>query len=417
MDNTVSPQPAVARRFSRRNVLRLAALGVPVAVGVAVPQIARASRVAAGASGDSTIMLIDPTSRALGDPTTTSAASTAAPTTPATTAAPTTPATTAAPTTPATTAAPTTTKGDAAAIRRALKPGTYKPGASTTGPIEGTSLKQVQGDFTATANGQVIENLEVWGTINIRAYSNVVIRNCVVHGTLATGTDTAFIIFSNDNGRGLLVEDCLLIGRGSPWCSGMRGGNYTIRRTEINNAPDGLCFTSQLGNVTAEGNWIHNGLYMEWDAKTPNMPYAGSYYTHTDGIQFHRGRNYVIRGNTIGGTRYVAAHHSGKAKQLQDDADDNYNSALMIKQEVDSSAANKIENVLIEDNWLAGGQATVNICSGRDNTFSSLTCRDNKFMRSTWGSQMYILRGPGLGNFSGNVFEDDGSAVPFSKGY
>jgi hypothetical protein len=255
----------------------------------------------------------------------------------------------------------------------------------------------------------------VFGSIHTGAFTNVVIRNCIVWGTLATGTDTSFIISSNDNGRGLIVEDCRLIGRGSAWCSGMRGGNYTIRRTEINNAPDGLCFTSQLGNVTAESCWIHNGLYLEWTASTPNMPPGGNYYTHTDGVQFHRGKNYVIRGNMIGGVRVPGDHHTGMAAQIAS-GDDMYNAAFMIKQEVDNTLANKIENVLIENNWLMGGQSTINITSGRDNTFSSTTIRNNRFIRSTWGQQYYILRGPGLGVFSNNVFDDDGSPVPISNG-
>ena len=166
----------------------------------------------------------------------------------------------------------------------------------------------------------------------------------------------------------------------------MRGGNYTIRRTEISNVPDGLCLTSALGNVRAEANWIHNGLYREWSSTTPNMPYAGGYYTHTDGIQFHRGRNYTIRGNLIGGKRVPGAHHTGMADAISS-GDDMYNSCIMIKQEVDSTWANKIENVLIERNWFVGGQASINLASGRLNNFETTVIRYNRFLTSTWGKQ------------------------------
>jgi hypothetical protein len=280
-----------------------------------------------------------------------------------------------------------------------------------------------EGDFTASSNGQVIENLDVYGGIRLLSYSNVIVRNCAVYGTLATGTDTAMITFAGDNGRGLLIEDCRLEGRGNPWVSAMRGGGYTMVRTEVTNCTDGLALTSQVGNVTAEGCWFHNGLFMEWDATTPDMPYAGSYYTHVDGVQFHRGKNYVFRGNHIGGTRTnnpadgkAYGHHTGNAANINA-GDDLYNSCFMIKQEVDASQANKIENVLIEKNWLEGGTATVNHPSGNGNDFATLTFQDNKFIRNVGGDQIYILLSPSLlAGYTNNTFTDTGLPVPISNG-
>ncbi len=276
-------------------------------------------------------------------------------------------------------------------------------------------MKVIPGNVRAAYDGQVIQNLDIRGSIELGLHSNVVVRNCIVRGTESTGKLTSFIYGSGDNQRGLLIEDCILVGNGNVWCSAMRGGNYTIRRTEISMVPDGLCFTSPLGNVKAEANWIHNGLYKEWNSTTRNMPYAGSYYTHTDGIQFHRGRNYVIRGNRIGGTRVPGRHHTGMASAISS-GDDMYNSCLMIKQEVDSSWANKIENVLIERNWLTGGQASINLASGRGNNFASTIIRGNRFRISTWGKQYYILRSPGLGQFSHNTFMGTNGPVPISRG-
>ena len=305
----------------------------------------------------------------------------------------------------------------AAADRSQLVLGTYVPSRETTGRIPGSpAVTRIDTDIKATANGQVFENLEVWGRINVGTFSNVVVRNCIVRGTAATGELVSLIYGSGDNLRGLLIEDCALAGRGNVWSGGMRGGNYTIRRTELTWLPDGLSFTSPLGNVNVEGCWIHNGMYAEWSATTPNPPYAGGYYTHVDGIQFHRGKNYTIRGNMIGGVRAVAKHHTSGASTTINNADDLYNSSLMIKQEVDDSLANKVENVLIEKNWFEGGQATINLASGRGNDFSTTVIRNNRFMRSTWGQQYYILRSPGLGQFSNNVFDDDSSPVTISRG-
>ena len=304
-----------------------------------------------------------------------------------------------------------------AAARKALIPGTYRPDATTTGPVPGTALKQVQGDLTATANNQIIENQEIFGSINLKSFTGVTIRNCVIWGTLATGVDTAHIIFAGDNGRGAIIEDTRINGRGNVWCSAIRGGNYTMRRTEITNTPDGICLTSAIGNVTVEASWIHNGFFQEWTATTPNMPYAGAYYTHVDGVQFHRGKNYTFRGNMIGGSSYNAKHHTGHLADIRG-ADDMYNSAFMIKQEVDNTPANRIENVLIENNWLAGGQATLNLTTGNDNTFATTIIRNNRFIRSTTNpNQLYILSGANLGKLTNNVFDDNGAPVTISKGY
>lgn len=301
--------------------------------------------------------------------------------------------------------------------RRQLVPGTYIPSRASTGRISGSPpLVKIESDIKATSDGQVFADLELWGSIDLGEYRNVVVRNCIIRGTAATGRDTSFIHGNGDDNRGLVIEDSVLAGRGNVWCSGMRGGNYTIRRTELTWIPDGLCLTSPLGNVTAEGCWIHNGMYKEWTAVTPNMPAAGSFYTHTDGVQFHRGKNYVLRGNMIGGARVPAAHHTAGASVAINSADDMYNSCLMIKQEVDASAANKIENVLVENNWLMGGVASINICSGRGNDFSTTIIQNNRFVRSTWGKQYYILRSPGIGQFSNNVFDDDLTPVPISRG-
>jgi len=299
--------------------------------------------------------------------------------------------------------------------RSQLVIGTYRPDASTIGPVLGTILEPHSGDFVVSRNGQVVENLQIDGSVELGSFSNVNVRNCLIRGTLATGTDTAFINAANENLRGALIEDCILLGRGNQWISALRGANYTVHRTEISNMSDGIGLTSALGNVTIEGCWIHNGYYMEWAAGAPGFRPQGGNYTHVDGIQFHRGKNYVIRGNTIGGHRVPGAHSVGLAA-LINTGDDLYNSALMIKQEVDSSAVNKIENVLIENNWLAGGIATINIGSGRGNTFDTTVIRNNRFIRSTWGSQMYILRPSGYGQISGNIFDDDSSLIPISRG-
>lgn len=335
--------------------------------------------------------------------------------------------------------------------RAALVPGTYNPSLDQGGSIglpvgvlPGSTLAVRQGDFVVTSNGQVVENLEIFGSVNCGSFSNPIVRNCRIWGTLRQGTDTSFVFGTGSNLRGALIEDCDLFGRGSFFMQAGRGGGYTMRRCHVSGAVDGWGFTNTVGNVLLEANWAHNGLYGEWTQaqSSPQQggdgtyPYQIAYYTHNDGVQFHVGKNYTIRGNMIGGVREPWPHHTGHASEI--DADDcQFNSAILVKQEVDNSAANKIENVLIESNWLMGGAATLNVttdagdATGPKNYLESVVIRNNRFIRSTWDNklaarnaqypalgtaQRYVLRDPGLAVFSGNVmdgeFDANGAPVP-----
>lgn len=333
--------------------------------------------------------------------------------------------------------------------RDALVVGDYRPDVDQggaigvpVGPLPSATLVVFNGDYQATANNQIIENLDVYGRINVRGFTGVHVRNCIVRGTLTLGTQTGFIYSSSGaNLGGLLVEDTRFQGRGNFFQEAMRGGNYTLRRVEIVVAADGIGLNSTVGNVTVEACWMHNGLYGEWtSAEEANgtRPRQSSYYTHNDGIQFHIGQNYLIRGNMIGGTRDPWIHHTGHANEI-DAGDDQFNAAILVKQEVDNSTANHLGNILIEKNWLFGGSSTMNITTGATdstgpkNYGTDWIIRNNRFIRSTWdsllasrrlisgqaglsSSQTYILRDPGIGVLSGNVFDDDGTPVPISAG-
>jgi F5/8 type C domain len=344
------------------------------------------------------------------------------------------------------------------AQRDALVYGNYKPSAASVGPVPEVTLAQfgspsTSADFVVTANNQIVENLEIWGGVNLGSFSNVTVRNCIIHGALNRGVGTAHVFGSGNNLRGATILDSALVGRpvtvpasyngvsnpdagnvnrANEWVSGVNGGNFTVLRTEIANTSDGVGLISQLGNVTVKGSWIHDGWFNEWPASqaSPSSGTAKYYpystgtvnYTHVDGIQFHRGKNYTVVGNRIGGKRVVGEHNVTPSQKTQiNSGDDMYNAALMIKQEVDDTVANKIENVLIDRNWFEGGAATINLAYARNNRFDTLTLSNNKFARSTWGAQYYILRGrDGTGtpiaNLANNVFEDDGTAVPITRG-
>jgi hypothetical protein len=330
-------------------------------------------------------------------------------------------------------------------------------------------------DFNASSNNQIIEGMYVWGRIYTGTFTGVKIRNCVIRGPLTRGTDTSHITghaSQVDDLGDAVIEDCLIWGRpvtvpatynGKPllaagvapgpgvggvdntngWANdGIRGGRYTVRRTEIRATGDGIGLTGQIGNVTIEGCWIHDNGYCEWNDPDDTGNYvnsagqtvagAGYYmgypgnYTHGDGVQFHRGKVYRIRGNVIGGTQANGrwAHNTGHYLDIVGN-DDMYNSSFMIQQEVDATEANRIDDVIIENNLLGGGIATINMTVKNGNTLPGVIIRGNRFMRKTTGTGQtaifYILiplagGQPTMGQFSNNVMDDTGLPVPYSAG-
>lgn len=327
-------------------------------------------------------------------------------------------------------------------------------------------------DFKATANNQVITGKYVWGRIDLGTFTGCQVFDNVVRGTLLRGTDTSYIMGQGDNMRGANIYDNLIWGRpvtvpatynGKPmlaagvapgpgaggvdntngWANdGLRGGGYAARRNEIRACGDGVGLTGQVGGVTLEGNWIHDNGYCEWDDPDDTGNYVdgtgatvagnGYYmgfpgnYTHGDGVQFHRGKVYRIRGNVIGGTQANGrwAHNTGHFNDIRNN-DDMYNSAFMIQQEVDATEANRIDDVIIENNLLGGGIATINMTVKNGNTLPGVIVRNNRFMRKTTGTGQtaifYILiplagGQPTMGQYSNNVMDDTGLPVPYSAG-
>lgn len=212
-----------------------------------------------------------------------------------------------------------------------------RPGAETTGPTVSSSQMRTVSGFYATQNGAVYENLIITGTVTIKA-DNVTFRNCIfrVSGHYAVkATDETY--------SGTLVENCELTGALS---AAVVGSNFTLRNSELHHmAADAI---KAKWNATIEGNWIHH-LGMSEGA-------------HADGIQVRKGGNIVMRGNFFDMPKGVEGTRSNACIFLQ-------------------SADGPVHGVIIEGNWLNGGNYTIHADSGvtglviRDNYFG----RDNKY--------------------------------------
>ena len=82
----------------------------------------------------------------------------------------------------------------------ALTIGSYQPTASTTGVPAGTALKAYNtsgADLVITKDGTVLDGLDIYGDIKVRA-KNVVIKNSRLHGGKAIPRGNTGVVDSNN---------------------------------------------------------------------------------------------------------------------------------------------------------------------------------------------------------------------------
>lgn len=251
--------------------------------------------------------------------------------------------------------------------RSALAVGAYQPSSSTTGVPAGQSLTPYNtsgADLVITTDGTVLDGLEIYGDIKVRA-KNVTIRNSRLHGGKGIpGGNTGIVDANSAAVQNLVVEDSTLVpDRPSYYRDGIVGHDYTARRNHIHGTNDGLGIFNRPGgpaaaNVTAEGNYIHSLTF--WS----NDP-AHSDGTHNDGIQVQGGENIRIAGNNV-----VASAVTG-AGSAPNPRGDHAGIGIMLQQNVA-----KLANVVVEKNWVDDGQTSINIANGKYSNIT-VTVRNN----------------------------------------
>ena len=257
---------------------------------------------------------------------------------------------------PPTTAVPAAPAVPQPAAPAGLAVGSYRPSAATTGVPAGTVLKPFNSagaDLVITQDGTVLDGLEIYGDIKVRA-KNVTIRNSRLHGGPGIPASNTGIVDATDAGVvNLQVQDNTIIpDRPSYYRDGIVGHDYTARRNHIQGTNDGLGIFNRPGgppgaNVTAEGNYIHSLTF--WS----NDP-AHSDGTHNDGIQVQGGENIRIVGNTI-----VASATPGRGSG-PNPRGDHAGIGIMLQQNV-----GPLGNVVVEQNWVDDGQTSINIDHGK----------------------------------------------------
>ncbi|QTE29651.1 right-handed parallel beta-helix repeat-containing protein [Pengzhenrongella sicca] len=216
-----------------------------------------------------------------------------------------------------------------------------RPGPTNTGVPAGTVLTP-SGPLSITEPGTVIDGLDVAGCVTVLA-DNVTIRN-----TRITCLDSIKHRAVRMDGvrSGLLLEDVEIDGGGLTDI-GVDASRTTIRRANIHGVGDGV----RLGtDITIEASWIHD------------MVRIGA--LHPDAIQGISAQNIVIRGNTLDPRTTATGDFT--------------NSALMLGSETGAMFST---NVLVENNYLDGGNCTINIHEAIAS--SNIVVRANRFGATT----------------------------------
>ncbi|MCH9815906.1 MAG: hypothetical protein K0U64_05555 [Actinomycetia bacterium] len=215
--------------------------------------------------------------------------------------------------------------------------------------------------FTVTTANQVIDGLDVQGSIQVDA-PGVIIRNSRITGN---GTGNGIRVLSGD----VTIEDTEI----ANFANGIAYSNWTARRVNVHSmTSDGVKLGS---NVLLEDSWIHD-LNPDSDA-------------HADGGQVQTGvRNTIIRNNTIS---------IGEG-----------NSALFI---APSQGPNSPGPVIIEGNHLDGGNFTIQVVDGNHGEYF---IDDIQVLNNTWGTDnRYGTHRTNVPvTWSGNTDYATGQAIP-----
>ena len=121
------------------------------------------------------------------------------------------------------------------------------PDASTTGVPLGIVLTSVNGDFTSSQSGQVIDGLDVKGTI-IFNNPGVTIKNC----------QAQYIILNANN---ITIEDSTIVGNNTEWPNGIdiEADYATVLRVDISGVENGIWLEGN--NALIKDNYLHDFLF------------------------------------------------------------------------------------------------------------------------------------------------------------
>jgi hypothetical protein len=262
------------------------------------------------------------------------------------------------------------------------------PDASCTGVPAGTTLTVKTGNQTINTAGTVISGWDVRGKLIINA-ANVTVKNSIIHGPAAGGCSNGAAIEAE--GNGVTIQDVEVTMDNPTACLDgiwLDGSGATVTRANVHAGTDG--FKASNDNILIQESYIHD---MKWFANDPNQ---GGTETHNDGIQ-------AYPPDTTGLT--LRHNRIDVSKVLDSGGNLASNSTLQAA----------TYNTRVEYNYLDGGGCTVNIAQPLGQPILQPTYINfNHFgrIRGFTGCVVLINNNTAMTEYSGNVYDDNGQAVP-----
>lgn len=235
--------------------------------------------------------------------------------------------------------------------------------ASAVGLSDPDKLTVHEGSLTVRTDGQVVENLEIRGTLRIEA-RNVTVRNVWVY---TTGFWTVYV------GSGSATFENVEIGHPNHVGQrGIGGGNIVARNLDIHHVEDGIKIGS---NVVYDRVRVH-----DLDSRSSDP--------HIDAVQADGGQsNAVIKNSSLDsrGRRGLG------------------NASLQIKSDLGS-----LSNLTFENNYLNGGNFVIFVRRGAYGLPSNVTLKNNRI-----GSNFKfgVLSADGSVGWENNVWDSTGKPV------
>ncbi|HPF13096.1 MAG: LamG domain-containing protein [Planctomycetes bacterium] len=245
-----------------------------------------------------------------------------------------------------------------------------KPGPHNTGPLDSTLLEDV-GSMTITKAGTRIENVRIRGALTIQA-DDVTVRNFVIDAT-----NEPYGIRCSFGNTGIVLEDGEIYNMSS---AGVFGGGFTARRLNLHDS-GGDGFKTSSGS-TVEGCWVHH---------LGTLPGA-----HADCNQTRDGQGFVFRGNCFDLPIDIGAPYKS-------------NACLIVQ-----TGLGPIDDVLIEGNWLSGGNYTIYI-TDKGNGYgppTNVRLIGNRFGREY---RYGVLTNSGQVHLEGNRWDDTGELMSINN--
>jgi len=266
-----------------------------------------------------------------------------------------------------------------------------RPGLNNTGPNNSSKLiksgnvvvdnKWKKGSGTVS-DPYIVENLDILGSLKVKT-SNVIVRNFRVISNSLYPVQTNNV----DGVTNVTLEDGEIMGGNKSSATILAKNGVTLRRLRLHETKgDGIKI--QGNDFTMESCWIYNlGLGDK---------------AHADGVQG------TVNGEGVRwkNHKYIGNFFDMSISKLAGRYKSNATIFLHVNKNIKNGSSG-IDNIVIKDNWLIGGNFCLQVAEGMTN----ITIKDNKFGHKDKDVRFGNLRIDSPASVSGSVFYDTGKPI------